>query len=128
MTFACQCPVSTQSRKVCVCRSCHDAPWSVHVFSSVSAFDLHRSGGRCKDPRTVVNKKTGAPLLELKTNRPYPYWGKPGRDEDAVARMRGSTQGGLPGREGTSVYPRADDGPQTPALFRQGGDGQARPP
>jgi len=92
----CQCPVPSSGRAVCVCRECHGAPWQVHVFSSASAFDKHIRRSRHLDPRVLVNRKTGEPVLVLKTDRKYPYWGRPDRgDEDAPSRQRRRLQGGF---------------------------------
>jgi len=85
MTFACQCPVPSTGTRVCVCRACHGAPWGIHVFTSVTAFDAHqrrRRGQRgpraCRDPAECG--------LELKERAGYLAWGEPGAIDPAFVQ------------------------------------------
>jgi hypothetical protein len=47
------------------------------TFTGVTAFDLHRTGGRCNDPETLVTK-LGEPRLVRVTKRYWSGWGRPG--------------------------------------------------
>ncbi len=63
--------------------ACHCSGKNCHrTFTSLSAFDLHRSGSHargtrhCLDPATVLSQ-TGERLL-VPANKPWPGWSGPG--------------------------------------------------
>lgn len=61
------------------CASCHE------LFSGVTAFDRHRSKGKCLAPGSMVNTE-GEKVLELRTNGASPVWAFP-TDVDFNARF-----------------------------------------
>jgi hypothetical protein len=48
------------------CTGCH------RTFTNVAAADMHRDGGRCLDPATVVGPKSGKAKLQRSTRRMDP--------------------------------------------------------
>lgn len=64
------------------CSVCHE------LFSGVTSFDRHRSGGKCLKPGTMTNEE-GIPVLELRTGGVAPVWAFP-TDVDFVERFHGS--------------------------------------
>jgi hypothetical protein len=65
------CSTTWTGAMACHCASCH------RTFTGVTAFDLHRTGGRCNDPETLVTK-LGEPRLVRVTKRYWSGWGRPG--------------------------------------------------
>jgi len=55
------------------CSGCH------RTFTGVTAFDIHRRGGQCHDPATVLDRN-GEPRLVPVTRRYWIGWGQPGQD------------------------------------------------
>lgn len=54
----------------CHCGACHCS------FTGIGAFDIHRRGGKCVDPETILTK-TGEPAL-IPANKPWPGWSQTG--------------------------------------------------
>lgn len=65
------------------CGDCH------RTFAGASGFDLHRSTrgehGGCIDPATIVNRKTGSRVLELRNG----LWSAPEMTEEQKAQRFG---------------------------------------
>jgi hypothetical protein len=57
----------------CHCAACH------RTFTGIRAFDIHRTGGHCNDPVTLVNRN-GAPRLVPAARQHWTGWGEPGQD------------------------------------------------
>ncbi len=67
------------------CSVCH------HLFSGVTAFDRHRSRGKCLDPRTMKDED-GTLTLELRTTGANPVWAFPSEVDvaDRFAKAKAS--------------------------------------
>jgi hypothetical protein len=56
------------------CGACH------RTFTGTAAFDIHRSGGECRDPATIIDKH-GNPRLVPIERQHWSGWGSPSSDD-----------------------------------------------
>jgi hypothetical protein len=60
--------------------TCHCGASGCHcTFTSLRAFDIHRTGGHCNDPATL-RTRTGEPRLAPITRGHWSGWGEPKED------------------------------------------------